>query len=95
MVHYARYPNPEARPVPAFISKYDDIVDQLFANVTEALRFIQFGPSPAHRRPIAKLPRLLVWPQYLERAAHDGTGNNPARDRRAPTPPRFCRAWNR
>jgi HEPN domain-containing protein len=37
MVHYARYPNPEAQPVPAYISGYDDMVDQLFTDVREAL----------------------------------------------------------
>lgn len=37
MVHYARFPNPEARPVPAYISGYDDMVDQLFEDVRKAL----------------------------------------------------------
>jgi hypothetical protein len=33
---YARYPHPEAKPVP-MISSYDDVVDRLFADVTKAL----------------------------------------------------------
>jgi HEPN domain-containing protein len=37
MVHYTRYPNPEAQPVPAYISSYDDMVDQLFTDVRKAL----------------------------------------------------------
>jgi HEPN domain-containing protein len=37
MVHYTRYPNPEVQPVPAYISSYDDMVDQLFTDVREAL----------------------------------------------------------
>jgi HEPN domain-containing protein len=37
MVHYTRYPNPEVQSVPAYISSYDDMVDQLFTDVREAL----------------------------------------------------------
>jgi hypothetical protein len=36
-IHYARYPQIEAKPVPAYISQYDDMVEQLFANVGAAL----------------------------------------------------------
>jgi hypothetical protein len=36
-IHYARYPKIETKPVPAFMSGYDDMVDQLFADVEEAL----------------------------------------------------------
>jgi hypothetical protein len=36
-IHYARYPQIEAKPVPAYISQYDDMVDQLFADVSAAL----------------------------------------------------------
>jgi hypothetical protein len=35
-IHYARYPKIEVKPVPAFISGYDDMVDQLLADVGEA-----------------------------------------------------------
>ena len=38
-IHYARYPKIEAKPVPAYISGYDDLVDQLLADVGDA-----FGP---------------------------------------------------
>jgi HEPN domain-containing protein len=38
MVHYARFPNPVVRPVPVYISGYDDMVDQLLADVRKALR---------------------------------------------------------
>jgi HEPN domain-containing protein len=37
MVHYPRYPNPEVQPVPAYISGYDDMLDQLFADISNAL----------------------------------------------------------
>jgi HEPN domain-containing protein len=37
MVHYTRYPNPEVQPVPAYISGYDDMLDQLFADISNAL----------------------------------------------------------
>jgi hypothetical protein len=36
-IHYARYPQIEAKPVPAYISQYDDMVEQLFADVSAAL----------------------------------------------------------
>jgi hypothetical protein len=36
-VHYARYPKIETKPVPAYISKYDDMVDALFADVGAAI----------------------------------------------------------
>jgi hypothetical protein len=36
-IHYARYPKIEAKPVPAFISEFDDMVEQLFRDVREAL----------------------------------------------------------
>jgi HEPN domain-containing protein len=37
MVHYARFPNPVVRPVPFYISGYDDMVNQLLADVRRAL----------------------------------------------------------
>ncbi len=36
-VHYARYPQIETKPVPAYISEYDDMVDALFADVAAAI----------------------------------------------------------
>jgi hypothetical protein len=36
-VHYARYPQVETKPVPAHISQYDDVLDQLFGDVESAL----------------------------------------------------------
>jgi hypothetical protein len=36
-IHYARYPKIETKPVPAFISNYDDMVDALFADVAAAI----------------------------------------------------------
>jgi hypothetical protein len=35
-IHYARYPRSEARPV-ALISQYDDLADELFADVGNAI----------------------------------------------------------
>ena len=35
-IHYARYPKLEAMPV-ALISQFDDLVEQLFSNVRDAL----------------------------------------------------------
>jgi hypothetical protein len=35
--YYARYPRVEARPVPAHISDYDVMLDQLFADISNAL----------------------------------------------------------
>ena len=37
MVHYTRYPIPEVPPVPVYISGYDDMLDQLIADVSNAL----------------------------------------------------------
>ncbi len=34
---YARYPHPDAKPVP-MISQFDDVVDRLFADITTAFR---------------------------------------------------------
>ena len=36
--HYARYPKIEAKPFPVFISDYDDMVVQLFADVGHTLK---------------------------------------------------------
>jgi hypothetical protein len=36
-VHYARYPQIESRPVPAYISEYDDMLDQLLTDIGNAL----------------------------------------------------------
>jgi hypothetical protein len=36
-IHYERYPKIESRPVPAYISQYDDMLDQLLADVRHAL----------------------------------------------------------
>jgi hypothetical protein len=36
-VYYARYPAVESRPV-AFISQFDDMVDQLFGDIDDAIR---------------------------------------------------------
>jgi hypothetical protein len=36
-IHYARYPQIESRPVPARISEYDEMLEQLFADVRAAL----------------------------------------------------------
>ena len=37
MVHYTRYPIPEVPPVPVYISGYDDMLDRLIADVSNAL----------------------------------------------------------
>ena len=37
MVQYARYPQIEVKPVPANISEYDDMLDQLFGDIENAL----------------------------------------------------------
>ena len=36
-LHYARYPQVESKGVPAFISQYNDMIDQLFADISNAL----------------------------------------------------------
>ena len=36
-VHYARYPQVETKPVPAHISEYNDVLDQLFGDIENAL----------------------------------------------------------
>jgi hypothetical protein len=36
-LHYARYPQVEVKPVPARISEYDNMLDQLFADIENAL----------------------------------------------------------
>jgi hypothetical protein len=36
-VYYARYPQVETKPVPARISEYDDVLDQLFTDIESAL----------------------------------------------------------
>ena len=36
-IHYARYPQIEARPVPAYVSEYDDMLDQLLTDVSSAI----------------------------------------------------------
>jgi hypothetical protein len=36
-LHYARYPQVESKPVPARISKYNKMLDQLFGDIESAL----------------------------------------------------------
>ena len=36
-VHYARYPQIETKPVPAYVSQYDDMVEALFTDVAAAI----------------------------------------------------------
>ena len=36
-VHYARYPQIEVKAVPAHISEYEDVLDQLFGGIENAL----------------------------------------------------------
>ena len=36
-VHYARYPQIEVKAVPAHISEYEDVLDQLFGDIENAL----------------------------------------------------------
>ena len=46
-IHYARYPKIETKPIPAFISAYEDMVQQLFADVSDAFGDLgRYFPPP-------------------------------------------------
>ena len=52
--YYARYPRAEAKPAPAFISDYGDMLDHLFADISDALGAVASIVSLTHaasRRP--------------------------------------------